>query len=417
MSRSAELRAHIDELKPLIASFQDLQRPDGSVQGQPEQALAYLDSILSVSRQIFEVIGRPADFDHLRADFESWRHSGVCARPDFQNVAMYIGSPENNTLYFLLGPIRCTNGVPPFGHRLEFALIRRDEPGSIDSTRDRFPHPKKNPCQAAHLIAGSAGFSQGNCIVLFPENILSSRKVSNQNFAIFFFNKFRRIFLEETIPAAVRVFGVSEDSLHSVNLSASEFYAARCTWGYLHDYFHHQGPRPLDENLYDKLNWYTGLLEEIKVDAQCALACLKQPGLIKFAQSVFEFILLDRLCRYPNQPDFLRNFDSGTGVFLWAVLMDSGVITRSGSAYKLHLEMAGEALEALVCGIERIETIRDSAEYRQKAKEFVFQYLSRPALEDKYAVPGGVMPALALINLNQPPILFDDDSALLSEMA
>jgi hypothetical protein len=296
----------------------------------------------------------------------------------------------------------------PRGHFLECFLAYREEPEECLRLERGYPHPK-NKCQSARLVYGSKGIQEGNCIVFFPENIAAQKKVHHQDYALFFFNKFRAIYLSFTVPAAEQLFGprdliTGEDRWRSIALSPEACYRARCVWGYRHDYHHHCGPRPFDENLQVKLNWFVGLLEEIKVDCQTMLTCLMPE--VPFGVEVFEFALFERMLRYPQQPDCTTNFDAGTGVLLFEWLFRSGAIkARGGQGLELSRDGVVAALKALVERIEELEHITDDAQYKVRAKAFVRTLVpegeqpgERFRLPDAYRAHVGLKPSSRILS-------------------
>ncbi|CAN0483728.1 unnamed protein product, partial [Scytosiphon promiscuus] len=162
-------------------------------------------------------------------------------------------------------------------------------------------------------------------------------------------------------------------------------YKARCVWGYLHDYFHHQGPRPFDRHVSIKTRWFTGLLEEIKVDLQSLLAC--RTGGIPDGDAVAEFILLDRAFRYPLEPDWYRNFDSGTGLILLAMLEEHGALRLlPDGRFEIDANALESAARHFIAEVEAIEQ-EDDAIYLARAKDLVRRYLPEGTGRQRFVRP------------------------------
>ena len=161
-----------------------------------------------------------------------------------------------------------------------------------------------------------------------------------------------------------------------------ETYSARCIWGYLHDYFHHQGNRPLDQNIYIKTNFFTGLLEELKVDCQTIITCIDKEY-IPYRNEIIEFILFERICRYPNEEDALKNFDSACGIFLFEYLYIKNTLVIYNNKIILKFEKLKQSLESLVYEISEIENEKDDIIYKNNAVEFVRIILPKPLTENK----------------------------------
>ncbi|WP_375664701.1 hypothetical protein [Bartonella sp. CL162QHHD] len=105
----------------------------------------------------------------------------------------------------------------------------------------------------------------------------------------------------------------------------------------------------MDKNLYIKLNWFTGLLEETKVDLITVRIMLQNHP--KFWKEITEFILLERIFRYPKDSDQHMTFDAATGILLFEILMIADI----------------EALEAL-----------DDDAYLAGAKDYIQNNLGKP---------------------------------------
>jgi len=243
-----------------------------------------------------------------------------------------------------------------------------------------YPHPKA-VFQSTRLLSASSGLREGNCVVFFPENIPAAKPCTDQNFAWFFFNRHVQIY-PHTLSLVAQLCGDGspfggETGLPSADVDPEDVYQARCVWGYLHDYFHHTGPRPLDQHLTLKTKWRPGLLEELKVDMKSAIACHEEQ--VPLGEIIFEYIVLERLFRYPAQPDPLRNFDSGTGFALGTWLAERGLFTV-GADGRRRLGGKSEIVESvreLIELIEDIERIPEDEGYRAAAEEFLFGTLLR----------------------------------------
>lgn len=374
----------LEGIVPLADRLRVDQAPDGSI-GAPTPAHA--ESVRELGRlgaEALDRLGLAAQAAALRADTAGWLAAGLDSRPEFDRTRDAIVAPGDGETGVFIGPALMTNAEQPVKYGFEAFAYRRREPADLDRLSGLFPHPK-NICQATQLLIGSAGAARGNCIVFFPENIAAREKPAVQTFAIFFFNKFRRIHETFAIPAARGV--LTGDSLPwaSDGLDPEVCYEARAQWGYLHDYFHHQGPRPFDENIKVKLNWYVGLLEEIKVDCQTILACLESD--LPMARPLIDMVLIERMFRYPLDPAAQRVFDSGTGVLLFSWLREQGAITAAGGdRLRLSLPATYPALRALIDAIVEIEVRTGSDdEYRAAALDFVRRYLPAGTGKDRFA--------------------------------
>ncbi len=372
---------------PLVHELQGYQRTDGSVEpahcGVAATALSALRAELCAS-ELFPVPSREA-FDH---DLGQWRAAGLESLPCFDASRDVVEGPDDKELTLFAGPAFMPNSdtrSPLF----QLVLVMRDEPDSLSSVRQDYPLTD-TVCQATRVLTGSRHARDGQCVVLFPENILASTKVTRQKFAWFFMNK--HIPTYQWALAQIRercgdsLFAEGKP-LTSPRLDAEGIYDTRCCWAYLHEHHHQVGPRPLAGNLALKTQWYAGLLEELKVDCQSLQACLRDDGM-PYRWEVFEFVLFDRLFRYPTAGDALANSDAGAGVLLgtWLLRHKALRTTTTGVRLVSRAETV-RAVDSLVGEILALEELDDAA-YAKAAESFALSVLDPPAQAgDQYAKP------------------------------
>ncbi|MEU2560391.1 DUF6421 family protein [Streptomyces longispororuber] len=372
-------------LLPRVDAFRARQRDDGTLAAPDDADRRALTGIRDEAVRWFAGHGRAAQADALAADVDDWLRAGLDTPPHFARSRDALTAPADGDWAAFLAPVQTTNSVPPVGRRLEFFLVRRKEPDALPALARHYPHPKNN-CQATVVLAGSEGVVRGNCIVFFPENVAAHDKVTEQAYAIFFFSKFRRIHETFAVPSARAVLTAASVPGASTGMDPEACYQARAVWGYLHDYFHHQGRWPLDRHIKLKMNWFIGLLEELKVDARTALACHADEA-VPYPDEQIAMILLERMFRYPLDADAVRNFDAGTGVFLYSWLRERRAL-RDGRDGLLRLDhdRVLDGLRELVDTIEGMEAaVSTPAEYRAAAKALVRTHLREGAAGDRYA--------------------------------
>lgn len=392
-----EITAFINiEIIPYINDFRTLQDETGRVvlhKRKGEDILRFLQS--SVERA-YKLVG--ASLNSITAfnqDVDLWIHRGLNTPPEFdRSLAAYI-PPEQNHVTFFIAPLTLTNGPSPRGAFLECFAAYRDEPQEVNELSTLLSSPL-NICQSYRLLAASKGLISGNCLVVFPENVSTAMKVTGQSFAFSFSSKFQSIFTKETLPKAS--FAFSQQNWASHYLSSNDYYTAHCMWSYLHDYFHQQGPRPLHTNFSIKMKFFTGILEEIKVDTQTILYVYRNKCV--FYREICEFILLERLLRYPCQAGINTNFDAGAGLLLFAWLLQekSGLYLTQGS-FEINIDECVDRLAGLVEKIESIEQIQDDKEYRSHAKSFVRMYLPAQENDTRFAIPISYQKLMETINI------------------
>ncbi|MFJ2784262.1 MULTISPECIES: DUF6421 family protein [unclassified Streptomyces] len=323
-------------------------------------------------------------------DLARWGESGCEGVPDFDATRDSVPAPEDGEPAAYVGPVVLPNSARHEVHIEAFSVVRQD-PDCTPYLQETYPHPKA-VFQSTRLLSASRGLREGNCVVFFPENIPSATRCTHQNFAWFFFDRHVDIWAQ-TLAITERLCGPSpfagDTGLVSPGIDPEDVYQARCVWGYMHDYFHHTGPRPLDQHLALKTKWRPGLLEELKVDMKTAIACFEED--VPYGQVVLEYVFLERLFRYPAQPEPLRNFDSGTGFALGTWLAAHGLFTMDGSGRRALGPKAEivECVRELVVLIEEIETTEDDEAYRTRAVDFLYgTLLRRPESKpDRYGGP------------------------------
>lgn len=378
-------------ISPGVHRFRALQDPSGRVVADRAQAATTLRALFAPVAELGAELGCQSVVNAFTADAERWLARGLDEVPSFEELRAAYRPPENGQVTFFIGPTLAQNGPPPRGHFLELFLALREEPSEVAALAETFVHPK-NPCQSTRLLEATLGFGTGNCVVFFPEYISASTAVDSQQYAVFFFNKFIRIYLQQTMPRVVELLGAGDqlfggDAWRSTQLSAEAFYRLRCVWGYLHDYFHHSGPRPLDRHLNLKQDWHAGVVEELKVDCQTVLAAAER----RFDgwRELVEFILFERMFRYPAQGDSPTNFDSATGCLLFDWLWRRGALRSKSGALGIDYDVCLDVLRAFVRTAEEIERISDDAEYLAGVNELVRRHLrpNAPGQSESFRVP------------------------------
>jgi hypothetical protein len=376
----ADLLAEAVELEesliPMVNRFRDRQADDGTVRDPTERDRELLTKIRAQACARYDRHGATGQSGALADDVEDWLTAGLHTPPHFARSRDALRPPDDGNSVFFLAPLRNTNGAPPVGKRLDCFFALRKEPEALAELGLTYPHPKNN-CQSLLLITGSKGFAQGNCLVFFPENVAADDKITKQAYAMFFYNKMRKIHATYALPGAAAVLTSGSLPRASADLDPDVCFEARAIWGYLHDFMHYQGLWPFDQHISLKMNWFVGLLEEIKVDAKTVLACAG--GGVPFAEQQIDMILLERIFRYPQADDATRNFDSGTGVFIYSWLREHGALTGSTAGdglLRLDRDRVVGALREFVDMVETLEArVSTDDEYRSAAKILVREHL------------------------------------------
>jgi Family of unknown function (DUF6421) len=375
---------------PAVESLSALQGEDGSF---PPEACSRADGLLAVvcaalAEQDPDAFSASQQ-EAFHADLRQWRERGLDTPPYFDCSRAATRVPVDGELCSFVGPVFLPNSGDR-APRLQAILVRRKEPDAFGALNVHFPHPN-NMCQSTQVAAATAGIRDGDCVVFFPENIAAHESVAKQDFAWFFFDKHHRIYARTLRLARAACkdgpFPTDDGELASERLTPDATYQARCVWGYLHDYFHHRGPRPLHKQLALKTQWVQGVLEELKVDCQTALLAAASAE-VPYGTIVYEYVLMERLFRYPLASDRLLNSDSASGVLLASWLVHHGALHLSVDRISFGpQELVMQALQDLVDTIVSLEVLAD-ADYVNACEDWLFRFLDRPRSDfERYATP------------------------------
>jgi hypothetical protein len=373
-------RAFRERVAAPVSRFRRLQDVTGAVVHSRGEGEEILRQVVKETAALCAVLGTEAFSEAFAEDAAAWIAGGLHRAPGFSRTRDAYRTPADGEVTLFVGPTLAQNGPPPRGLFLEAFCALREEPEALKRMAEEVPHPL-NPCQSTRLLAASDGFATGNSIVFFPEYVGSSDKVERQTYAVFFFNKFFRMYNVHTLPTVRATLGEQDSffgggSWISGIQDARFVYSLRCVWGYLHDFFHHSGERPLHTNLQLKQGWCPSVLEELRADCRTALFAFDRR--FQGWGELLQFVLFERMFRYPLQGDRDVNFDSATGFFLFEHLRRHGALTWSAPALSLDLEKTIEGLRAFVEGVEELERISDDDRFREAAESFVRAVLPAP---------------------------------------
>lgn len=393
-----------NEIVPKVNELRKYQNIKGQIVENEDKAKQILVQLIKDTKAVYESLNLDEITTSFEKDVFNWIERGLNNEPHFDNTLISYRPPNNGEMTFFLAPIVTPNGPDQRGFYFEAFLAIRDEPEILKLVEEDLPHPK-NGCQSLKILAGTKGFMEEKCIVFFPENVKTKEKITTQTFAIFFFNKFHRIYNEDTLKRARKIF--KDFMFKSENMDQDNTYKARVIWGYLHDYYHHCGKKPFDQHIQAKMNFFAGILEEIKVDCQSIITLYERK--YPYWEEIIEFILFERLLRYPSQHNAPRNFDSGTGFFLFSWLIENGQsIRRNKENYlSLNLKMCIEDLKKLVLEIEQLETIENDSEYKNQAEQYIRKYLPPAQNGDKFLIPENYFIYEDNLNVKVPYLKFN----------
>jgi hypothetical protein len=374
-----------DQVVPLIDAFRLRQTALGVISDPTDSDRELLTRIRDQVVAAFGDIGRDVQAQAFADDIADWLDRGLDEKPYFDRSRDAFSRVGDGEAALFVGVTRATNSTTPSGVRLELFFIQRHQSRLLVEVESTYPHDHDVHMDVI-LLAGSEGFTLGNCLVFFPESVAALRPIERQSYAVFFFSKFFDI--HRTIAAANAGLLLDDPNRFSSSAGLDEYlcFQVRSLWGYLHDRAHFSGSWSMADNAVLKMHWFIGVIEEIKVDVKLLL--MAREGDVPYFDELFSMILLERVFRYPLEPHPERNFDAGTGIFLFSYLQDRGALEIRGGLIGIDQGGAVEALRALVVDIEALE--RDSLtpdEYRWNATQMVRRYLVESTVAgDKYAL-------------------------------
>ncbi|MGN9867186.1 DUF6421 family protein [Bacillus swezeyi] len=373
-----------EQIVPQIHELQTYQNEEGQIVKHQKRAEQLLLQLIKDAGIIYETVHLKAAAQAFEQDVLDWISRGLEKTPFFDRLLTAYRPPNDKDTTFFAASIVTPNGPHAKGCFFEAFLAIREEPAMMKPIEEEMPHPE-NGCQSLKLLAGTKGFTEEKCIVFFPENVKTKEKITTQTFAIFYFNKFYQIYHGDTLKRAQAIF--ENVPFKSADLHPDRTYEARVLWGYLHDYYHHCGKKPFHQHIQAKMNFFAGILEEIKVDCQSILALSERQ--YDYWEEIIEFVLFERLLRYPSQHNATQNFDSGTGFFLFSWIIENGRSIQRGKEkpVSLDLRLCMNDLKKLVAEIEELEETEDDLAYKKAAESYVRRYLPPGGEGERFSVP------------------------------
>ncbi|UFJ42470.1 DUF6421 family protein [Brevibacillus humidisoli] len=283
----------------------------------PDDTIAASEELTNVSnalQQLAETFPSPY-LDAVRDDLHAWMRQGLSTRPLFDHSLRAFKRAENHSFGFALFPIKdLTQQTESI--RLEAFVYYRNELPLLEQMRRQY---RDQSYQAVELLLATDGLTDNNVLNLFPEAISVDMMADQQQFALFFHNKYLEIFYEITKPLGA--FLVS-DPLAVWQASPDQIYDARTIYSYLHDLYHYSGTLPFDEFWQEKSSTLGSCFEEIRVDTLTYLTLsAREEEPCRLAAELF---LLDRIYRYSYTDEPTDSFDCLTNYFFLAYLLAHG---------------------------------------------------------------------------------------------
>ena len=364
---------------------QDSHEPIGSVKGSCDDQ--FLDAYPALYTEElsphYDHFAQPQRFHHSTS-----RETERAILSDFDSVKCYLDKGfgiDSPAIRKFLHDHRAHKGVQIFSEALrqnDFALVREyahnDQPTLIFS---KFAAPyNKDLCfeglllehievpklvallfpsnaRPVNLLAQTQGFESLRSVALFPENF-STQKVLNEHDPVYYFiNKFVLRFKNRTRPflASGRVTGGCFEDLPKIDDEALLLLAS--AWVSMHEHFHTQGSLPIPKSLPQKSSRSSAAVEELRVDLLTILHSrnILAPRLGVFGSLVGQFVLAERLLRYPIDAHPNVDYDSRSSVMLAHMLKAQGAVSWETGKFEINASIIFLALQKVLDQIEMLE--------------------------------------------------------------
>ena len=334
------------ELRDETNALALLQAPDGSLNGDAEQAGRHVERMIEAIGRLAPRFEHQADYlDAVCADLETWAAGGF-ERPDF-TASLEAFRPERHRVDgvedLVVFPMYKQNGSRDTC--FEALIVRVPWPDHVaELERTRYDNPKFVPVE---MVDATRGYDS-ECATLFPETVsVAGRPVNN----------FGAIFCDRESARLRRVAGEAADLLQ-LNLppDAACMLArpdisqqAYILWDLIHDRAHSHGDLPFDPFMIrQRAPYWMYALEELRCDLTAFTQALElEADGVAAARYVQYSILLDRLLRFPITGPRMRNYDGLGGQLLFAYLHRHGYLHWTDNRLTIEWERVAEGVAAL----------------------------------------------------------------------
>ncbi|MGZ6725167.1 MAG: DUF6421 family protein, partial [Solirubrobacteraceae bacterium] len=337
------------ELRDETNALALLQAPDGSLNGDAEQAGRHVERMIEAIGRLAPRFEHQADYlDAVRADLKTWAAGGF-GRPDF-TASLEAFRPERHredgVEDLVVFPMYKQNGSRDTC--FESLIVRVPWPDHVaELERTRYDNPKFVPVE---MVDATRGYDS-ECATLFPETVSVGDPPARP------VNNFGAIFCDRESARLRRVAGEAADLLQ-LNLppDAACMLArpdisqqAYILWDLIHDRAHSHGDLPFDPFMIrQRAPYWMYALEELRCDLTAFTQALElEADGVAAARYVQYAILLDRLLRFPITGPRIRNYDGLGGQLLFAYLHRHGYLHWTDNRLTIEWERVAEGVAAL----------------------------------------------------------------------
>lgn len=233
------------------------------------------------------------------------------------------------------------------------------------------------------LNACTDGFKDPLAVAVFGENYIDAIP-SEAHRAYYFIDKFVDRFKRYTRPRIEELWSPTSFS-ELLAADTDMLTQVNAIWVHMHEFHHRSGFLPLPKHLKEKSTRNGAGAEELRVDIFSILALSKLPSNDPIVRTTQEYILAERLIRYPLQASPESNYDARSSVALQSYLTRHGIISKRGG--KLYFEG----------GFQRL--LRALSSLAAKITALEYKLSSSPSI-DKRQTLATVLPEIAKNNAN-----------------
>lgn len=219
--------------------------------------------------------------------------------------------------------------------------------------RSSFP----SNAQPIIIIDCTDGFKGPRSVALFPENFDSRIPPGEHAPVLYFMDKFIQRFERITLDFLSKGLINSEPFCNIIDLSTSQKMELASGWVVMHEHFHAKGALPLQQSLSAKSSRSSAALEELRVDILSILAAHSQ--VVSWNRSLGErlaqFILAERLLRYPIEAHPRDDYDARSSVLLACLLRRFGVLDWTREKLRIDQGSLIRGLKEISIEIDKLE--------------------------------------------------------------
>lgn len=201
------------------------------------------------------------------------------------------------------------------------------------------------------------GFKGPRAVALFPENFKSRIPAPAGAPVFYFIEKFVDRFERITRPFLMSGCVDTEPFSAIISLSRTQVLELASAWVVMHEHFHDQGTLPLKISLAAKSSRSSAGLEELRVDLLSIIAARSEVALwdSSFGEALSQFILAERLLRYPLEALPSDDYDARSSILLACLLRRRGVLTWADGKLRFTESFMMGDLQSISTEISELE--------------------------------------------------------------